>query len=135
MPAAKHDLYIEQGATYRRRLVFREADELDENGEVVPGQPIDLSGYSARMQVRRTQQGAVAIALNSTLDGGLHIDGPLGQIDIHMTDEQTDVLTPKTALYDIEIESPTGDVTRLMQGKITVDPNITQESDDPVLEA
>lgn len=50
-----------------------------------------------------------------------------GRITVTLSDEDTDSLTAKTARYDLEVENPAGDVFRLLQGKVTVDGNITQE--------
>lgn len=133
MTAAKVDLYIEQGATFRR--TWRWSERLEDG---TAGSPIDLTGWMARMQIRRTQGSPAVISLStfaiSPAVPGITLGGALGTISVHMTDDQTDLLTPKTALYDLELESPSGDVHRFLQGKITVDPNITQESDDPALE-
>lgn len=128
MPATPIDLPVEQGATFRARVVWRTSPS---NGQ--PGDPIDNTGYQARMQVRRTQQSAVLVALNSTPGGGLTLGGADGVIEIFMSDEQTDLLTSATCLYDLEVEAPNGDVYRVCKGKVLVDPNITQESDDPIV--
>ena len=39
----------------------------------------------------------------------------------------------KSAYYDLEITLASGTTYRLLQGRVTVDPNITQDAGDPVL--
>jgi hypothetical protein len=63
-----------------------------------------------------------------------------GRIDITLTDEDTDMISAKTAVYDLEIEWPlrSGEirprVDRLLKGQVTVDPNVTQvDVQDPVV--
>ena len=69
MSAGSYPLYIEQGAS----LDF-EVQYIDSNGN-----PVDLSGYSARMQIRPTVTSSVVyITLSSSLqpDGtGLNMSG------------------------------------------------------------
>jgi len=125
--AGRVDLYIEQGATYRRTWRW---NTVSPDGLTLT--PINLTGYIARMQIRRSQ-GATASVSISTESGGITLGGTAGTVSIVLTDDQTDVLQPKSAVYDLELEAPNGDVYRFIQGRITVDPNITQESDDPIL--
>ena len=44
MPAGRYDIQVEQGVTFRLHLLYK-----DMNND-----PVDLSGYSGRMQVRRS---------------------------------------------------------------------------------
>lgn len=127
MTAGRVDLYIEQGATYRRTWRW---NTVSTDGLVLT--PINLTGYIARMQIRRSQ-GAPATVSLTTENGGITLGGAAGTVTVYMTDDQTDLLQPKSAVYDLELEAPNGDVYRFIQGRITVDPNITQEADDPIL--
>lgn len=135
MPATVIDLPVEQGATFRRTIVWTTKNEADETV------PVNVTGWGpARMQVRRQQGSAVLIELDSetgeNAKGGLAIGGVEGSIVIHMTPAQTNLLTAKTAQYDLEINAPNGDRFRVSKGKVTVDPNITQDvPGDPAVEA
>ena len=116
MPAAKLNLTVEQEATYRKRLTWR-----DKNRRAV-----SLIGYLARMQVRDSYDSeTVLLDLNSfDTNGGLTLGGTSGTIDIIITPEQTATL--KSGLYDILLTSGSGDDIRLAQGKITVSPAVTR---------
>lgn len=134
MPAAVLDLVeeriIEQGATYRLSFIWRHQNE---NG--TPGDPIDLEGCIARMQIRKAQKSPIIIALDSETIGGITLGAEPGRVDIFISDDQTDLLVFKTGFYDLEIEMPNTEVERVLKGKVAVDPNITQEVDDPPQEA
>lgn len=131
MTAVVRPLKIEQGATFTLGFVWHQAGPVVD-GEVTPGDPYDLTGWVARMQIRKAQQSPALVDASST-NGKITLGGATGRIDVKLTDEDTDLLTTKTALYDLELENPTGDVFRLLQGPVTVDPNITQEADDPIV--
>jgi hypothetical protein len=143
MPAVQRSLYIEQGATYVLRLQWRQPDTTDDFGNVTQGDPYDLTGWVSRMQIRQ-KQGAPALVNATTENGkitlGVDPDNPeatpdptTGRIQVVLSDEDTDLLTVKAAKYDLEVEDVSGRVYRLLQGDVTVSPNITQESDDPVV--
>lgn len=99
-----------------------------------PGPVLDLTGCTARAQFREKYGRPVLVEL-TTENGGLTIGPEPGRIHIWISDEQTDVLgatasplKPRTsAQWDLEIEYPSGDVRRLMQGDVTINPNITRE--------
>ncbi len=136
MPAVRKDLVIEQGATFVLDFVWHLEDP-DEPGE--PGSPVDLTGSTARMQVRKSQQSPILVDARSTGDSPrIILGGNTGRIIVTLTDEDTDLLTSKKALYDLEVKFPAGAphngrVVRLLKGAVDVDPNITQETEDPVV--
>lgn len=128
MAAAAYDLYIEQGATFRFTMIYGRRDgtvDADGNPVVIP---YDITGCAARMQIRQ-RRGAVVAAAATTTNGGIVFDNPTtGKMVITFTDELTQSLTFKRAQYDLELAFPSGDVLRILEGKITVSPNITQPS-------
>ena len=128
MTAAKRNLYIEQGATFNLSFVWNEG-----TSEAV-GAPVDLTGCKARMQIRQ-KQGSPTIVDASTegTDPAIVLGGATGAVAVTLTDEATDLLTVKSGLYDLEIEFPDGTVYRLLEGGVTVSPNITQDPDDATI--
>lgn len=123
MTAGVYTMVIEQGATFRLRLTLRTpALVLNE-----PGDLMDLSNHTARMQIRhRTTSDAVLYAL-TTEDGGLTLGGVAGTIDLFISDEDTAGFNFRSAVYDIEIEpTPSGDVLRVLQGAVQVSPEVTR---------
>jgi hypothetical protein len=76
--APKYHLKIDQGATLRRSFWYRQAlvdlasgdPILSEDGEVQPGPPYDLYGWTARAQIRRSvSDPQVLLELSSSLGG------------------------------------------------------------------
>ena len=66
MPAAKLNLTIEQGATYKKKFTWKDS----------AGVAIDLSGYSARMHIRKSKASSdpPLVELTNT-NGGIVLGG------------------------------------------------------------
>lgn len=129
MPAASYDLYIEQGATFRFSMVYGHYDgTLDSSGNdtVIP---YDITGCQIRIQIRQRRGSMVLIAATSRNGGVVIDDGPAGKFTVTVSDEATDSLTITKAKYDLEISWPSGDVNRIIQGNVVINPNITQGAD------
>ena len=113
-------LAIDQGATFRKTFLYTTS--------LTSLVPVDLTSYSARMQMRSSPTAAVAgVSLTSTptASGQLIMGGSLGTIQVYITDVATAALSGG-GVYDLEIISPLGDVTRLVQGTYAVSPNVTR---------
>lgn len=128
MTAHQKNLYIEQGATYELPFVWREGTT------DAPGDPVDLTGATAAMQIRKTQQAEAILDASSTgVSPRIILGGATGEITISLTDADTDALTHKTAKYDLEVRLADGKLHRILEGDVTVSPNITQVADDPIV--
>lgn len=116
MLAAIYNITCEQGATFTRELVWRQYS----------GDPKNLTGYTARMTCR-PYIGAdeVWLELGSETSGIDFLDRVNGKFQLAMTASTTSELSPGTGVYDLELVSSTGDVTRLMQGTFTVVGEVT----------
>ena len=113
MAAADYDLLIEQGATFELSIVWKDNE----------GTPIDISGYSARMQIRKTYDSEPVI--NLTDGSGITLGGITGSIDISIDADTTDGLIINRGRYDLELES-NGIVTRLIQGTVEISKEVTK---------
>ena len=102
-----------QGADFSLNLVWKNDGVL-----------VDLTGYTARMQLKMSYADTVP-ALSLTSGSGITLGGVLGTIDIAITAIQTAALQATTYLYDLELVSSGGQVTRLLEGKIKVTPEVT----------
>lgn len=95
-------------------------------GELSFHTPINLTGYTARMQIREDiTSGTVLISL-TTENGGITLGGVFGTITLLIMASVTAAIAWTTAVYDLEIISPSGIVTRLVEGRITVSPEVTR---------
>lgn len=112
-----YNMTIEQGSTFKLSLVYK-----DSNNAVV-----DLSGYTARMQVRSTLSSSVKL-LEVTTDqvDQLWIVPSAGQVNIKLPASVTALLSPAIAVYDLEIVSGEGDVTKIIKGKCKIEGEVTR---------
>jgi len=118
MPAAQLNLTIEQGATYRRKLSVSSG---------TPAAPLNLTGYTIRMQVRPNVRSAdVLIALNNS-NGRITVNAAAGEFTLALSAAETAALSFNDGVYDIELQSPSGDVIRLAQGLVKVSPEVTRD--------
>lgn len=118
MAAAKLKLMIEQGATFRKVLTWKAG---------TPPTPVDLTGCTARMQMRGTITDAVPLITLTTENGGIVLGGVAGTIELVITATVTAAITWAAAVYDLEIVFPSGDVRRLVYGPVTVSLEVTRD--------
>ncbi len=127
--AAIQNLDVDQGSYWSQSLLWKDAE-----GEVV-----DLTGYTARMAVRRELPDAdpAVITLtteNSRITLGLVEDTPGGTplynilLEISAADTTTLPTSNEKAVwrYDLEMIPGGGQVHRLIQGKFIVHPEVTR---------
>ena len=118
MAAGVYHILIEAGAKFERQIAVLEADGIT---------PRNLSGYTARMQVRETRQSATKILdLASTgLTPKITVTGAQGLIDIALTATDTAALDFESAEYDLEIVNGT-EVERLLEGNVRLSKEVTR---------
>ncbi|WP_301361832.1 hypothetical protein [Stutzerimonas nitrititolerans] len=92
-------------------------------GQLIYKPPVDLTGATARMQIRAGIGGALLLEL-TTENGGLAITGP-GTLVRTLSAAQTAALTWTEGVYDLEVEYADGTVQRYLQGKVTVSREVT----------
>jgi len=116
MAAGQYDILCEQGATFRRELVWQDENE----------SPIDLTGYSARMQVRPSVKSTDVIVELTTANNRITLYPAEGKIELNLLASTTAGLVAKQCVYDLEMVAPSGEVTRLLQGSFTISPEVTR---------
>lgn len=117
MPAAKLNLpIIEKGATYRHTLFWKDSNNA----------AINLQDCTAKMQVRKTKTSETVLLELSTQNGGLIITAAAGQIDIFISDEDTENLPGTGGIYDLEIYHGNGYITRLCEGTLEFSDQVTR---------
>jgi hypothetical protein len=111
------DLNCYQGANFDYTLTWQTG-----------GTAVNLSGYSARMQVRDSYDAGTAI-VSLTAGTGITLGGTAGSIALELSATQTAALdgTPNSQyIYDLELVSGAGYVTRLVEGRFYVYPEVTR---------
>lgn len=131
MSAGRYSFTIEQGATFQLNLQYK-----DSNGD-----PVDLTGYYGRMQIRPSvTSNTVYLTLSSSLnsDGtGLNFSGSnnnqppsSGSIGIYIASCTSSMLTfDGQAYYDLEIYSGSGAcpyTVRLIEGQVNLSKEVTR---------
>ncbi len=126
MTAGRFNFTIEQGATTNFEIQYN-----DSNGD-----PIDLTYYEARMQIRSGfgSSGTLFATLSSSRDtdgtgfnlNGLNSDKPLtsGSIGLTISAASSSNFTFSEARYDLELVSGSF-VTRLLEGKVRLRKEVT----------
>ena len=85
------------------------------------GAPLNLTGYTVKSQLRKSYQSSVAYNFNASV-----LTPTAGQVRLELTPVQSEAIPPGRYLYDVEITAPTGSRTRVVEGVVTVTPQITQ---------
>ena len=118
MTPAEIDITIYQGATYRRSFQWKTGD---------PATPVNLTGYTARMQIRKkVTDAAPELSLTSAAGGIVFTDRAQGRFDVVISAEATAAIDIKKGVYDLELVSAGNEVTRLIQGAVEVSPEVTR---------
>lgn len=106
---------MDQGATLNRALFLKDSAK----------RPLDLDGYIGRMHIRDYIDSSIIIEILTTDNDQIVIYPEPGRIDILLTPGETAALAAKDYVYDLELESEDGDVTKIISGKLTVRAEIT----------
>ena len=134
---------IQLGTDWSRVLAYQNPD----------GSAVNITGYHAAMQVRPTAaSSAVILDLDDQTKGGITINGTAGTITISLAsaaitepalDLSTITASPewldeflddgsclrgfgKIAAFDLDLIAPSGAITRLVQGHVVFDPEVTR---------
>lgn len=112
--ASVYDIEIDQGTDVS--IPFELYDASDK--------PLDLSGYKARMQIRPSVGSSEISDELTTENGRLAILG--GTIKAMWTNSVTSSMKHGEHVYDIEIVSADGEVTRILEGAFVLRREVTR---------
>jgi hypothetical protein len=135
MAAGKYNFSIEQGTTVDFEISYTDSND----------NPIDLSGYTARLDIRPLAGSDVkyltlssslrpcGTGLNMSGSGGLSASKPLssGSIGVYISHVSSSALSFSDAVYDLELVSGSGDcatVERLLEGSVSLHKEVTKGS-------
>jgi hypothetical protein len=117
-----HDLIVDQGSTVHQVFTIKTSAR----------RAIPIVNYEARMQVREYDVASrdpslSVIASYSTVDDTyLSVDGQTGSVSLLIPPSVTELYSPGSYVYDLEIESPEGETTRIIQGRFIVRAEVTK---------
>ena len=115
MRPGKYNFVCPQGATFSKQLSY-----------LIDSIPVNLTGYTARMQVREKPSSPSTVLNLTTENGGIELGGLAGSILIDISASTTTSLVPKSYVYDLELESSGGFVIRLIEGSFNVTAEVTR---------
>ncbi len=113
---ASHDLTIPAGATYSQTLNWKTGS---------PAAFVNTTNFTARMQLRTSYSAASASLELTTANGRISLSNA-GVITLSLTATETAALAAGRYVYDLELVSSGGVVTRLLEGVVTVSPEVTR---------
>ena len=109
--AARYKISIDAGATFQVQFEYTNPD----------GSLFDLTGYTAKMQIRETVEGPLVKEIFPL------IDVETATVSVELSAEETAELTAPEYVYAIEIYAPDqGPTIRLVEGGIDVSPEVVR---------
>lgn len=108
--AIKANLVIDQGTSFSATI-----DVTDTGGSAY-----NLTGYTTAAQMRKNYNSSTAVTFSTSHNGAY------GQITLVLSATSTVSLEPGRYLYDVEITSASGTVTRVVEGIVTVTAGMTR---------
>ena len=107
--AQKVNIVVDQGTTFNTSFTF--TDDADN--------PIDFTSYTAASQMRKSYSSSTSHAFDVGLTSS-------GIITLGMSSNTTTQITAGRYLYDLEVTDMNGIRSRLVEGIVTVTPEITR---------
>ena len=108
--ATKANLIIDQGTSFSTSI-----DIQDEYGGA-----IDLTNYSGAAQMRKHYTSSNAVSFSVSL-GGVE-----GTLTLSLSANATANIISGRYVYDVELTSSSGQISRVLEGIVTVTPNVTR---------
>ena len=87
--------------------------------------PVDLTGYNAEMDIKDRVGGTTLFTLSTGVDSRIIIDPSAKTITLSVSAADTEDITFTKGVYDLEMYSPSGSVTTIFSGKISVVKEVT----------
>lgn len=118
--ATKLNLEIDKGSTFSYDIIYKILDP-DTNLATV----VDLTGYTARLQMRVSISASTVLKELTTENGGISITALDGKITLNISATDTSAIAVDSAIYDLELINGSI-VKRLVEGKVKFKPEVTR---------
>lgn len=113
----EYNLEINQARNFNMTFTLCNDDALET--------PINLTDYTAKMQIRKFVEDTVIVKELSTTSGNIILGGALGTIVLNLSALETETFI-NTYVYDLELISLTNEKETLIKGIINVIPAVTR---------
>lgn len=110
----RYNITVYKGTTFTLSPVWK-----------IGGYAVNLTGYSAKMQVRAATDASVLVEL-STANGRIVIDAALGKLTLTLTATETAALTSGKYFYDLNLTASDATVTKILEGVFLINESVTQ---------
>ena len=124
MIAGNYNILCQQGASFARVIALEQprtpTEEDPAEYEIYP-----LTNHTARMQVRRTIESTTPLITLTTENGRISLNGANGLITLSISAADTAALE-SSGVYDLEIITSGGLVSRVIQGTFTLSLEVTR---------
>ena len=107
--ATKVNLVIDQGSTFTTSITFN-----DDTGNA-----INFSSYTGQAQMRKHFSSSNSTSFSVSLTSN-------GVVTLSLTANQTGNLVAGRYVYDLEVTDNSNQISRLIEGIVTVTPNVTR---------
>lgn len=131
MIAGIYNITIEQGSTFGRLISVEQPDLVaDPSGSIFEN--FELAGFTARMHIRRTIDSETPMITLTTENGRIVINPNIvgtptrnNEIALSITAADTAAIL-SSGVYDLEIISAGGTVSKVIRGDVTLIPEVTR---------
>jgi len=105
------NLFVDAGSDYSNIITVSSTN----------GQSLDLTGYTVASQMRKSYSSSTVYAFTASL-----YDAATGRVRLQLSASNSSAIPAGRWLYDVEITSGAGSKTRVVEGIVTITPQITQ---------
>ena len=109
--ATVSNLYVDQGSFFRTYITVSSTD----------GTPLDLTNYTVSSQMRKSYQSSTAYDFTTAISVPIQ-----GRVRVELSSEQSRQIPAGRYLYDLEVTAPSGEKTRVVEGIVLINPEITK---------
>ena len=113
--AGQKNFEVDQNTTFTFIVDYKDSD----------GNPINLTGATAKLQVRDTKGGTKLAFTLTSPSSGITIDAANGKLTIRMTPTQTSKLFYPKSSYDLMITDSNSIKTKIIEGFLTLSRSVT----------
>jgi hypothetical protein len=114
-PAGRYDTICDQGATYERVVILRDS----------AAGLVNLTGFTAAMQIRTTAASATVVKSLTTENSGIVLGGVTGAISLFISATGTAAITAGNYVYDVNLISGST-INKPLYGTFTVRAGVTR---------
>lgn len=108
--AIKANIVVDQGSSFSTTINLTDTDDT----------VIDLTGYTGAAQMRKHYTSSNSVPFTVTLVAAE------GTVSLALTANATANVVAGRYVYDVELTDPNGIVSRIVEGIVTVTPNVTR---------